>query len=457
MKLMFSGWMSVASSLPTLKHNGWFHRSWLLVKRLHFATLTLSAYGGPDVTNCKKHHVVHKHLQHARIPSCEPGSIPGRVTGFSQVGIVPDYAVGRRVFSGISCFFRPFIPAPLHIISITIMGSEDFDNQLAPTTHSPQWVSAEPPCPYYSLVTVGMCRTGCLALLTTGAGSRGEDELVAAEASVVVCSDAQRVPGAWGKAAHDQLVGGGEARRRQPLPAAPGPWPVLQLPATERAAAVRPRLQIQHGRRRADARCATRSFHDRPDYREDRKPCGCVGPTSSVQLDTASGIKFQEGTIQHIDIKKYGLRLILTTAFRGGHDDCAGLARTYRTAGCEGHLVAGATLEITQSKHGVFWVYRDLMPFVSLPPVLEGVPCNTTCLLEVAELTQRAARACIKYTMPPTCATNQFNPPLKSSFSKKSRGVQLLLGGYKQCEANSCWFDQLLPFVVIDAGNTNFP
>ncbi|KAJ8870785.1 hypothetical protein PR048_027084 [Dryococelus australis] len=31
----------------------------------------------------------------------EPGS-PGRVTGFSQVGIVPDDAVGRRVFSGIS-------------------------------------------------------------------------------------------------------------------------------------------------------------------------------------------------------------------------------------------------------------------------------------------------------------------------------------------------------------------
>ncbi|KAJ8890882.1 hypothetical protein PR048_010391 [Dryococelus australis] len=39
---------------------------------------------------------------------CESGSIPGRVTGFSQVGIVPDDAVGLWVFSGISR------PPPLH-------------------------------------------------------------------------------------------------------------------------------------------------------------------------------------------------------------------------------------------------------------------------------------------------------------------------------------------------------
>ncbi|KAJ8879212.1 hypothetical protein PR048_019818 [Dryococelus australis] len=45
----------------------------------------------------------------------KPGSIPDRVTGFSQVGIVPDDAVGRRAFSGISRFPRPLIPAPLHI------------------------------------------------------------------------------------------------------------------------------------------------------------------------------------------------------------------------------------------------------------------------------------------------------------------------------------------------------
>ncbi|KAJ8866098.1 hypothetical protein PR048_033622 [Dryococelus australis] len=41
-------------------------------------------------------------------------SSAGSLSGFSHVGIVPDGAVGRRVFSGISRSPRPFIPAPLH-------------------------------------------------------------------------------------------------------------------------------------------------------------------------------------------------------------------------------------------------------------------------------------------------------------------------------------------------------
>ncbi|KAJ8894348.1 hypothetical protein PR048_006976 [Dryococelus australis] len=45
----------------------------------------------------------------------EPGSIPGRATpGFSRVGIVPDDAARRRVFSEISRFPRPCISALLH-------------------------------------------------------------------------------------------------------------------------------------------------------------------------------------------------------------------------------------------------------------------------------------------------------------------------------------------------------
>ncbi|KAJ8865808.1 hypothetical protein PR048_033330 [Dryococelus australis] len=46
----------------------------------------------------------------------EPGSsIPGQETpGFSQVGIVPYYGAGQLVFSGISRFPRPSIPALLH-------------------------------------------------------------------------------------------------------------------------------------------------------------------------------------------------------------------------------------------------------------------------------------------------------------------------------------------------------
>ncbi|KAJ8889772.1 hypothetical protein PR048_009275 [Dryococelus australis] len=56
----------------------------------------------------------------------EPGSIPGWVTGFSQVGIVPDDAVGRRVFSGMSRFPRPCTPAPLSPrVSFHVMSGND--------------------------------------------------------------------------------------------------------------------------------------------------------------------------------------------------------------------------------------------------------------------------------------------------------------------------------------------
>ncbi|KAJ8878579.1 hypothetical protein PR048_019160 [Dryococelus australis] len=45
----------------------------------------------------------------------DPGSIPGgAIPGLSRVVIVPDDAAGWRLFSGISCFSRPFIPALLH-------------------------------------------------------------------------------------------------------------------------------------------------------------------------------------------------------------------------------------------------------------------------------------------------------------------------------------------------------
>ncbi|KAJ8883365.1 hypothetical protein PR048_015208 [Dryococelus australis] len=57
---------------------------------------------------------VAEHLPHPPSPQREPASIPGRVTGFSHVGFVPDDVVGWRVFSGISRFHRPFIPALLH-------------------------------------------------------------------------------------------------------------------------------------------------------------------------------------------------------------------------------------------------------------------------------------------------------------------------------------------------------
>ncbi|KAJ8894009.1 hypothetical protein PR048_006617, partial [Dryococelus australis] len=50
-------------------------------------------------------------------PACLHQDDPGSIYGFSHVGIVVDDTVGRRVFSAISHFLRPFIPAllPTHL------------------------------------------------------------------------------------------------------------------------------------------------------------------------------------------------------------------------------------------------------------------------------------------------------------------------------------------------------
>ncbi|KAJ8885779.1 hypothetical protein PR048_011979 [Dryococelus australis] len=69
---------------------------------------------------------------------CEPDSIPGRVTGFSHVGVVLDDAVGRQVYSGISRFSRPLILALLHTHLNLLIGSQDLDVKRRPNpfTHS---------------------------------------------------------------------------------------------------------------------------------------------------------------------------------------------------------------------------------------------------------------------------------------------------------------------------------
>ncbi|KAJ8889355.1 hypothetical protein PR048_008854 [Dryococelus australis] len=69
----------------------------------------------------------------------EPGSIPGRITGFSQVGIVPDDAVGRQVFSRISRFPTPSFRRHSIFTSITRIGCQDLAVESCPNlfTHSP--------------------------------------------------------------------------------------------------------------------------------------------------------------------------------------------------------------------------------------------------------------------------------------------------------------------------------
>ncbi|KAJ8870854.1 hypothetical protein PR048_027155 [Dryococelus australis] len=65
----------------------------------------------------------------------EPGSIPGRVSGFPQVGNVPDDVAGGRVFSGISRSPFPFTPI---FTSITLIGSQYFaaSKEMKPGTAS---------------------------------------------------------------------------------------------------------------------------------------------------------------------------------------------------------------------------------------------------------------------------------------------------------------------------------
>ncbi|KAJ8875881.1 hypothetical protein PR048_023788 [Dryococelus australis] len=60
-------------------------------------------------------------------PLGEPGSVPrGFVLGFSHVGIVPDDAAGRRIFSGISRFTPPFHSgAAPNSLGFTLIGSQD--------------------------------------------------------------------------------------------------------------------------------------------------------------------------------------------------------------------------------------------------------------------------------------------------------------------------------------------
>ncbi|KAJ8867313.1 hypothetical protein PR048_031114 [Dryococelus australis] len=68
-------------------------------------------------------------------PRNEPGSIPGWVApGFSHVGIVPDNAAGRRVFSVISRFPRPFHSgAAPYSPQFAHVGSQDLDVKSRPS------------------------------------------------------------------------------------------------------------------------------------------------------------------------------------------------------------------------------------------------------------------------------------------------------------------------------------
>ncbi|KAJ8893902.1 hypothetical protein PR048_006503 [Dryococelus australis] len=76
----------------------------------------------------------------------EPGSIPGRVTGFSQVGIVSDDAIGRRPSRGSPASPTPSFRRRSIVTSITLIGSQDLavKSHPNPFTHSGDrsWIGA---------------------------------------------------------------------------------------------------------------------------------------------------------------------------------------------------------------------------------------------------------------------------------------------------------------------------
>ncbi|KAJ8897238.1 hypothetical protein PR048_002584 [Dryococelus australis] len=74
-----------------------------------------------------------------RVHRREPGSINGGVApGFSHVGILPNDATDRRVFSGISRFCQPCIPALVHTPPhFTLIGSRDLDVKSLPNLYIP--------------------------------------------------------------------------------------------------------------------------------------------------------------------------------------------------------------------------------------------------------------------------------------------------------------------------------
>ncbi|KAJ8871315.1 hypothetical protein PR048_027632 [Dryococelus australis] len=127
----------------------------------------------------------------ARLPpsKAKPGSISGRVAGFSQVGIVPDDAVDRRVFPGISRSPppHPFIPATLRIhfnrphrlsrprslpeISLTPEVSQHMEDAAKPLTlPRADWRK------FFQHVTVASWRARCKRLFHIAALRADEDE-----------------------------------------------------------------------------------------------------------------------------------------------------------------------------------------------------------------------------------------------------------------------------------------
>ncbi|KAJ8874885.1 hypothetical protein PR048_022775 [Dryococelus australis] len=118
------------------------------------------------------------------------GSTPGRVTpGFSHVGIVPYDAADRRVFSGISHFPRPFVPALLHTylvspssdLKTTMLRAAQISSLAHWSTRSYHVAREMPGSRARKVVEVGgdaltLINTGALRKHSCHSSSRGEEK-----------------------------------------------------------------------------------------------------------------------------------------------------------------------------------------------------------------------------------------------------------------------------------------
>ncbi|KAJ8882479.1 hypothetical protein PR048_014290 [Dryococelus australis] len=134
--LWFTSWASSVRCPAGRRRQRWLNQV-CQVRRLpppeHRLTRLREETGGPIMI--RNVHISKKttELTIQNVFVCPHFSISGRITGFSQVGIVPDVAVGRWVFSGISPPLHPFIPA---LLRIYFYHPHQLTRQISSVTHT---------------------------------------------------------------------------------------------------------------------------------------------------------------------------------------------------------------------------------------------------------------------------------------------------------------------------------
>ncbi|KAJ8870045.1 hypothetical protein PR048_029056 [Dryococelus australis] len=111
----------------------------------------------------------------------KPGPIPdGIAPGFSHVGMVPHDAAGRLVFSGVSRFLHPCIPALLRSPRFTLIGSQDPRPLYSFTPFGQTTIATKPNHSFKRLLRLFLRRESCLGSLTIPSLGKHEGAIAAA-------------------------------------------------------------------------------------------------------------------------------------------------------------------------------------------------------------------------------------------------------------------------------------